>query len=212
MTRSTSTTLFFGIIAATTLSLVTHANAAAVTLYYVDRPRETVTPTDNISIEFGATESYLVIGPAQETGVTRYAVEQVVSRFDLHGNADNPPHCYFGAIDKDLEHLPGLYTTAGPEGQPYWLQGVKQDCKLDLEKKQGVCVDEYELPVATAITTQDSSTVFSTYTTNVGVTTYTGPLLPLATVTTGAASGVAASMMTVVSGVVAMTAFLAVKL
>ncbi|PPQ67636.1 hypothetical protein CVT24_002857 [Panaeolus cyanescens] len=214
------------IIVTAIFSFASLANAAVVTLYYVDKNGGTSaapTPTDDISIELADETKYSYIGPAQETGVTQYGVEHVVNRYVFHGNDVNPtvtvisePVTRTWVLEQGAsvhrENSPGFHTAAGAEGQPFWIQGFKENCKFDMEKKEGVCVDELELPVVTPIATQDSQTVFSTFTSTIGTTTFTGPLVPLATVTTsGASSKLMPSMMTLGSMFTTMAVFLAVK-
>lgn len=80
------------------------------------------------------------------------------------------------------ETYPGeRVVTVLDEDSPIVFVGLNQECKLDTDKKEGVCVDERVIPLPVPITTAGGTeTLYSTFT-GTRTTTYTGALLPFET-------------------------------
>ncbi|KAF9050442.1 hypothetical protein BJ165DRAFT_1001949 [Panaeolus papilionaceus] len=184
-------TLLAAVLAFSTLSLT---NAAFITVYAVDAPLPSPTRTRvaSVSVETAGTVIASAIGPG-ESGRTKYEVKNIQSRIVLHRPGIEPntvlsepmtaTYTYEQGGNVLIEKGDPLVTTYASGPGVLQQAGLNVECTLDNEKKSGVCAGEHLYAVLTEVPNA-TGTVLSTATETVK-TTYTGSIVPVATISTG---------------------------
>ncbi|PPR05875.1 hypothetical protein CVT24_006629 [Panaeolus cyanescens] len=190
--------LFAGVIAVCLSQLV---YASVVTVYAVNEPRPTRTrdPIDTVSyiqpsVEWAGTELVTAIGPG-ESGRTKYEIKYIQSLYVIHISGTDPKTWVSEPMTATYTHEQGgniliekgdaaISTVSG--GGTIHNVGLDMECVLDDKHELGVCSGENMYAELTEVV-DGTQTVLSTYTTTVP-TTYTGSVIPVATITTSAAA------------------------
>ncbi|PPQ84176.1 hypothetical protein CVT24_001836, partial [Panaeolus cyanescens] len=198
--------------------------AAVVTVFGVSAP-PIATPTrtstrsrPDASVEWAGTQIVSAIGPG-ESGRTKYEVQYIQSRVVLHQSGLDPVTIVKDPMTATFTHEQGgnVLIEKGDPAVSIWASGSGQinelgknvECQLDTEKNTGVCAGEH-LYANLIESISGTQVVFATVTQTVG-TTYTGNLIPLATITTGAAAGMSSIRSTaLLLATVALGAFISI--
>ncbi|PPQ81952.1 hypothetical protein CVT24_009051 [Panaeolus cyanescens] len=161
--------------------MVAQASCAAVTLYYVEAPGPTPAPSNWVEpLKVEGTTIYSALNPGA-SDLTKYEVKEIHTRVVYQLDSEtitlaSKPSTKTFTIEQGVSVHRGTYVgdkswnTVLPNGVPLQFGDSSLDCKFDAEKNEGVCALE-------AIQVNPSRTF------TIG-TTYTGSLLPLATVST----------------------------
>ncbi|KDR79334.1 hypothetical protein GALMADRAFT_243336 [Galerina marginata CBS 339.88] len=167
------------------------ANGAVVTVYQVS---QSVTPVSDVSFEQQWSTRVSAIGPG-ESGMTQYLQEDIINLLVEH--APSTTITYISAPITDsytfeenasvmhANNRPAIQTQTGTSGEVDF-DGFVQNCTLDVGKQTGTCVEELLQPELVPVGGSGSSQVFSTLT-QTSTTTFTGVLIPVATITTSGA-------------------------
>ncbi|PPR01988.1 hypothetical protein CVT24_011115 [Panaeolus cyanescens] len=195
-------------IAAVLLSLTFQTHAGLVTVLNVQPPYPTKTEPDGsvitapvspngMSVRFDGTTIISAIGPASESGLTKYEVKYIQSDIVVYrpettqtlthalqtatmiveqGSGSNY-HKYADPIVSRLSN------SGDPDSSEYWIiDGIDYDCVLDDEKKTGVCTG-VNLMADRRQTVSGTQTI-DVIATRTQPTTFTGTAYPVATLET----------------------------
>ncbi|KJA22573.1 hypothetical protein HYPSUDRAFT_202135 [Hypholoma sublateritium FD-334 SS-4] len=196
------------ILALALVSLVVNpkpVNGAAVTLFYVSAP----TPTTSIhagptaSVEESVTRIASAIGPG-DSGMTRYEVQIIQSKLALHFQDTTITYISEPAT-QTLTMEQGasqIYVSVPPsvkslENGRIAYVGYKSNCTIDIDENTGACREEDETP--------QISTDTSNFITQTSTTTYSGVLVPLATLTTSRAGKIESGLTLTISIIATLT-------
>ncbi|PPQ75073.1 hypothetical protein CVT24_010145 [Panaeolus cyanescens] len=189
-------------VAALVTSLALYTNAAAVTVLYVlpDRldvdgnPMPTPMLTAKPSVFLQQTMVVSAVGPV-ESGLTKYEVKRVESGYiysaaDKTETLDKPPRTIIFNVEQGdgkilrIKGDPSVEQQL-PDGSSWSIVGTDLECTLDDAKERGVCIGANLHADLTTITS-GTQTVVATQTESIG-TTFTGDVVPFATLSSGAA-------------------------
>ncbi|PPQ75074.1 hypothetical protein CVT24_010146 [Panaeolus cyanescens] len=189
-------------VAALVTSLALKTDAAAVTVLYVlpDRldvdgnPMPTPTLTAKPSVFLQQTMVVSVVGPV-ESGLTKYEIKRIdngviYSAADKTETVDRPPSTFIFNVEQGDGKVLRVNADPSPEHQrPDGVYesavGTDLECTLDDAKERGVCIGANLYADLTTITS-GTQAVVATHTESIG-TTFTGDVVPIATLSSGAA-------------------------
>ncbi|PPQ73165.1 hypothetical protein CVT24_009102 [Panaeolus cyanescens] len=204
-------------IAALVASFAAYTNAAAVTVLYVipdrldadgnPRPRPTLTVEPSVFPQ----ETLIVsaVGPV-ESGLTKYEIKRIESGYiysaaDKTETLDEPPRTIIFNVEQGDGKI--LRIKGDPSAQQqlpdgsYWsIIGADLECTLDDAKERGVCIGANLHADLTTITS-GTQTVVATCTESIE-TTFTGDVIPVATLSSGAAQPLMVSYKALIAALV----------
>ncbi|KAF9479175.1 hypothetical protein BDN70DRAFT_993627 [Pholiota conissans] len=159
-------------------------DCGVVTLYYVSRPVPSGFTTISASVEAVGTTIASAIGPG-DAGMTRYEIQKIQSKLvfyesDTTVTAVETPFTYTYTMEQGATSVyasvPPFITHQSGAGTEVLYLGIQQNCSLDITQHTGQCVSVDKHPV---LVSGDSTSTATTATA-----TFSGQLIPLATLVT----------------------------
>ncbi|KAH9476270.1 hypothetical protein JR316_0011841 [Psilocybe cubensis] len=181
------------------------AFAGVVTVYLVDPPRPTTTEPDISVVTYLGTTHVSAVGTG-EGGRTKYEMDAVQSLLvaDIRGSTvtvlSEPTTNKFHFEENQTEmKLHQIVTEYDPP-----VTALSQNCKLDIEKQSGECVQKHIYRFEYRTDSAGSTTQTRTYE---STSTFTGTLFPIATLTTSGAKQAISGNIGIVATMLFATAF-----